>query len=61
VLGFRGGVSEATDEIWGFAALVGGGEEGKGAEGASCWVEWYCRAESSLTCADVVVEKTTMR
>jgi len=60
VLGFRGGVSEATDEIWGFAALVGGGEEGKGAEGASCWVEWCCRTEllwSSLTCTCVVAYK----
>lgn len=34
VLGFRGGVSEATDEIWGFIGLVGGGEEGESAEGA---------------------------
>ena len=38
MLGFRGGVSEATDEIWGFAALVGGGEGAEGAEGAGGWV-----------------------
>ena len=42
MLGFRGGVSEATDEIWGFAALVGGGEGGEGAEGAGGWVKRCC-------------------
>jgi len=52
VLGFRGGVSEATDEIWGFAALVGGGEGAEGAEGPGRWIARYCRRAglfSSLT------------
>jgi hypothetical protein len=65
VLGFRGGVSEATDEIWGFAALVGGGEGGEDAEGAGGWIAWYCRGEqwlsSSLMCADRCDSRKTKR